>query len=181
MENQQKDKKQKKILDQLLEDGTQSCSTIAKKLGMHHNTVKKYISEYEKSGIILGYSCDLAYEKISEMYIVLFRCEPFTHKDYELLKNRIDKKMLITKDLKVLDSFFTVGEFQAVVILIATNIFEVHRYLNYLVSNYDYLRSYVVTQVSKTNQRNTRPNKDWKKLKELANFENIYTKNKEKS
>jgi len=177
----QKDEKQKKILEQLLEDGTQSCSTIAKKLGMHHNTVKKYISEYEKEKIILGYSCDLAYEKIIGMYIILFRCEPFTYKDYELLKNRIEKRMLETENLKVLDSFFTVGEFQAAVILIATNIFEAHKYLNYLISNYNYLRSYVVIQVSRTNQRNLHPNTDWEKLKELVDFKNIHAKSKKKS
>jgi len=170
-----KSKKQKKILEQLLEDGTQAHSIIAKKLGMHHNTVKKYISKLEKLGIILGYSCDLAYEKITEMYIVLFTCKPFTYKDYELLKERIEKRMLDTENLKVLDSFFTVGKFQAAVIVIATDIFELHRYLNYLITNYNYLKSYEVLQVSRTNQRNLHPNKDWEKLKKLVDFKNIYT------
>ncbi|MBU7033040.1 MAG: Lrp/AsnC family transcriptional regulator, partial [Theionarchaea archaeon] len=58
----QKDKKQRMILEELLKDGTQSYATIANTLGMHHNTVKKYITEYERTGIILGYSADLAYE-----------------------------------------------------------------------------------------------------------------------
>jgi len=171
MKPKQKDEKQKKILDQLLADGAQSCATIAKKLGMHHNTVKKYISEYEKTGIILGYSCDLAYEKISDMYIVLFRCEPFTYKDYELLKERLDKKLLETDELKVLDSYFTVGEFQGSVTVIADNVFALHRYLNYLINSYDYLRSYVVLQVSRTNQRNLHPNKDWRTLRGLTEFD----------
>jgi DNA-binding Lrp family transcriptional regulator len=177
MKQKQKDEKQKKILEQLLLDGAQSCATIAKKLGMHHNTVKKYISEYERMGIILGYSCDLAYEKISDMYLVLFRCEPFTYQDYELLKERLDKKLLETEELKVLDSYFTVGEFQGSVTVIAENVFALHRYLNYLINSYDYLKSYVVLQVSRTNQRNLHPNKDWKTLKELTEF-NVFDDSK---
>jgi DNA-binding Lrp family transcriptional regulator len=166
----QKDKKQRMILEELLKDGTQSYATIANKLGMHHNTVKKYITEYEKSGIILGYSADLAYENISDMYMVLFRCQPFTHNDYELLKERLDKGLLETTELKVLDSYFTVGEFQAAVIIMADNVFALHRYLNYLINSYDYLKSYVVLQVSRTNQRNLHANKDWNTLEDLVNF-----------
>lgn len=166
----QKDKKQRMILEELLRDGTQSYATIANKLGMHHNTVKKYITEYETMGIILGYSCDLAYEKISDMYIVLFRCQPFTHDDYELLRERLEKGLLQTEELNVLDSYFTVGEFQAAVIIMTETIFALHRYLNYLINSYDYLKSYVVLQVSRTNQRNLHPNKEWKTLQELVNF-----------
>jgi DNA-binding Lrp family transcriptional regulator len=167
----QKDMKQRLILEELLKNGTQSYATIANKLGMHHNTVKKYITEYEKSGIILGYSCDLAYEKISDIYTVLFRCQPFTHDDYKLLKERLDKGLLETEKLKVLDSYFTVGEFQAAVIIMTDNVFALHKYLNYLINNYDYLKSYVVLQVSRTNQRNLHPNTDWKTMEELVNFE----------
>jgi len=180
MKSNRKTENEKRILEQLLEDGTQSCSTIAKKLGIHHNTVKKYISELEKTGIILGYSCDLAYEKIAEMYIVLFTCEPFTYEDYELLKERIEKKMLDTENLKVLDSFFTVGKFQAAVIVLTTDIFELHRYLNYLITRYNYLKSYEVLQVSRTNQRNLHPNRDWERLKRLVNYKDIYTLSKQK-
>ena len=167
----QKDKKQRMILEELLKDGTQSYATIANTLGMHHNTVKKYITEYERTGIILGYSADLAYETISDMYLVLFRCSPFTQKDYELLRERLDKGLLETKEPKVLDSYFTVGEFQAAVIIMTENVFALHRYLNYLINSYDYLNSYVVLQVSRTNQRNLHPNKDWDTLENLVNFE----------
>lgn len=166
----QRDGKQKKILEELMKDGTQSCSIIAKKLGMHHNTVKKYISEYEKSEIILGYSCDLALEKVADTYIVLARCAPFTHKDYELLKKRLEEGLLKTENLKVLDSFFTVGNFQAVMIVMASNIYELHKYLNYIINHYTYIDSYVVVQISRTNQKNLHPNKDHKTLKELVDF-----------
>jgi hypothetical protein len=104
------------------------------------------------------------------MYIVLFRCSPFTHNDYELLRKRLDKGLLETNELKVLDSYFTVGEFQAAVIIMTDNVFALHRYLNYLINSYDYLNSYVVLQVSRTNQRNLHPNQDWRTLEDLVNF-----------
>ncbi|MBU6999044.1 MAG: Lrp/AsnC family transcriptional regulator [Theionarchaea archaeon] len=166
-----KDEKRKHILELLLEDGTRSYSTIAQILGMHHSTVKKYIAELEESGIILGYSADVAFERIAEMYIVLFRCDPFTKEDYELLRERLEKKAAETEELKVLDYFFTVGEFQTSVVLMTTNVFSLHRYLNFLISSYNYLRSYVVLQVSRTNQRNLHPNMDWQGLEKLADFE----------
>lgn len=167
-----KDKKRKKILDLLLEDGTRSYSSIAQILGMHHSTVKKYIAEYEESDIILGYSCDVAFEKIAELYIVLFRCDPFTQEDYDLLKKRLEEKKAVTEELKVLDYYFTVGEFQTCIILMTDNVFALHQYLNYLISHYNYLKSYVVLQISRTNQRNLHPNKEWEALKKLAEFEN---------
>ena len=168
----QKDKKQKKILEELMKDSTRSFSTIAKKLGMHHNTVKNYISEYEKKNIILGYGCSLASEKIADTYIVLGKCAPFTEEDYKLLKRRIEKGLLDTEDLKVMDSFFTVGEFQAVMIVMSKNVHELHKYLNYLITNYNYIQSYTVLPISRTNQRNLHPNKDWKTLKELVEYTN---------
>jgi len=177
----QKSEKQKKILEELMKDGTQSCSIIAKKLGMHHNTVKKYISEYEESGIILGYSCDLALEKVANTYMILARCAPFTYKDYELLKKRLEEGLLETENLKVLDSFFAVGDFQAAMIVMASNIFELHKYLNYIISHYTYIDSYVVIQISRTNQKNLHPNKDHKTLKELVDFKNMHAKSKKKS
>lgn len=105
------------------------------------------------------------------MYIVLFRCDPFTKEDYELLRERLEKRAAETEELKVLDYFFTVGEFQTSVVLMTTNVFSLHRYLNFLISSYNYLRSYVVLQVSRTNQRNLHPNMDWQGLEKLVDFE----------
>ncbi|MGC1122707.1 MAG: Lrp/AsnC family transcriptional regulator [Candidatus Methanofastidiosia archaeon] len=169
----QKDEKQKKILEELLQEGSRPYTSIADNLGMHHSTVKKYITEYEESGIILGYSADVAFEKMAELYIVLFRCDPFTERDCTLLKERLKKKMIDTEDLKVLDCFFTVGEFQTYIVLTADDVLTVHRYLNFLINSYDYLRSYVVLQVSRTNARNLHINKDWKELESLVDFREL--------
>ncbi|MBU7014602.1 MAG: Lrp/AsnC family transcriptional regulator [Theionarchaea archaeon] len=169
----QKDEKQKKILEELLHQGSQPYTSIADSLGMHHSTVKKYITEYEESNIILGYSVDVAFERMSELYIVLFRCDPFTERDSELLKERLKKKMIVSEDLKVLDCYFTVGEFQTYIVLTAEDVLSVHRYLNFLINSYDYLRSYVVLQVSRTNARNLQINKDWKGLERLVDFKEL--------
>ncbi len=167
-----KSKKQKEILQELLRDSNQSCSKIAEKLGMHHNTVKKYISEYEKEQIILGNSCDIAFEKIASTYMVLIRCTPLGKEDYKLLKKRIENEKLNTAKLKVIDSFFTVGEFQNVLLVMCTNVSELQKYLNFLVKHYaTFIQSYVVLQVSRTNQRNLHPNLDWRGLMELVEFE----------
>lgn len=169
----QKDEKQKKILEELLQEGSQPYTSIADNLGMHHSTVKKYITEYEESGIILGCSADVAFERISELYIVLFRCNPFTKRDAKFLKERLKKKMIDAEDLKVLDCFFTVGEFQTYILLTAEDVLTVHRYLNFLINSYDYLASYVVLQVSRTNERNLHINKDWRGLERLVDFKEL--------
>ncbi len=157
-----------KILNELRMDSRQTPSSIAKKLGMHHDTVKKYIKYFEDQNIILGYGCSIAYEKISSLYLILFKADPFTAKDYETLKKRIESGELITKSLRVIDSFFAVGEFQAGVLVETESVLELHKYINTILSLYDYLRTYTVLEISRTNQRNLHPNKDWKTLRELV-------------
>jgi len=171
-----KTKKQKEILKELLEDSTQSYADIAKKLGMHHNTVKRYISEYEEKGIILGYSCDIACEKVASTYIVLLRCVPISEEDSTLLKKRIKEGKLNTEKLKVLDSFFTVGEFQNILLIMCTDVLELHRYLNLLSKRYDrFIKSYVLLQISRTNQRNLHSNLDWESLRKLVPSEDDFS------
>lgn len=82
----------KKLLEILEEDGRLSSKQIAMMLSKEEGDIKKIISEYEKSGVILGYKAIVDWDKTDREYataLIELKVTPQYNRGFDAIAERI--------------------------------------------------------------------------------------------
>jgi len=90
---------EERILSVLEEDAQASYAEIAEEAGVSKPTVRKYISELEEEGVIVGYSADVDPKKLSGQSIALVGMDVESERYVEATRTM--------KDIEAVESLYT--------------------------------------------------------------------------
>jgi len=138
----------KKVLDVLSEDARLSYAEIARKTGLHKNTIANVIKQLEQDKVILGYRPVVDYEKLGmHSYFLLVKSKKMLTD--KVIKEIYQKGTQITYDFdkeghcQVLHSGFLHGFFDVYICFVANDLKIARTCVHDMVKNFDeYIDTY---------------------------------------
>jgi DNA-binding Lrp family transcriptional regulator len=125
------------LLDELIINPTQSLASLARKLGRGKTSIWRQKKELEDSNTIIGYTAVVDETKIGcELFIILIKFKRITKESIEKamddLKNPFANKM----GIRVINSYFTIGEYDMVIIFAANDNIAAKKYIDMIRERY---------------------------------------------
>lgn len=118
LKNDHKEKRKWDLINNLLENPTQSTNTLAQKTDMNRRTVFKIQNELEKKNILWGYTTVIDEHKLGRVvYLLQFQTKPFTKEFADLIKERLTKELYETEQLgiRLLEIYYMDGDYNMLI------------------------------------------------------------------
>ncbi len=126
------------VLKSLIDDPTRSVGQIAEELESNRQTVWRKKKKLENDGIIWGYTAITDDSRLNHLaYLILLKTKPLSKEVSELIVSRVENNEMEKQDIRLLDLFYTNGEFDWVLRFSAPDHVTARRYFDTIRVLYD--------------------------------------------